>query len=59
MAPETEETRLRCLEALALLARQYQQAAQPFIDILLQIEACRPPAPRFLDIETARLRGFL
>jgi hypothetical protein len=59
MDPATEETRQRCLEVIALLQRDYQRAVQPYLDILLQIEACRPPAPRFLDIETARLRGFL
>jgi hypothetical protein len=59
MDPATEEARQRCLEMIALIQRDYQRQIQPYLDILAMIEACRPPPPVFLDVETARLRGFL
>jgi hypothetical protein len=58
VTPETEQARQHCLEAIALLHRHYQRAIQPYVDILMLIESCRPPPPLIIDAEAARLCGI-
>lgn len=36
---------------LAELHREYQQRAQPLIDILVKVYSLRPPAPIIIDAE--------
>ena len=42
----TEEEYLR--DQLVALHRSYKEAAQPYIDRLLEIEASKPPKPIFI-----------
>ena len=48
MDDPTEARRRHALEAIANLHREYERAAKPYIDMLVQIESMRPP-PFLID----------
>lgn len=51
MSDQLDAVERMAKEALADLQREYQLRAQPYIDILCSIEACKAPDPFIVTLE--------